>query len=716
MLRTIRLGSVLSSVLALAAFAAGALAQAPPPALTEPSPPRAERVPKPIVSRWDKRTDDYDWMRDKSDPRLRAYLDAESAYAAAFMKPTEALQAKIFAEISGRLAPDERTLPFEENGYLYFTRFDEGKEYPLYCRRRVAAGATDEVMLDVNALAAGHATYKTGQPVVSPDNRLLAFAADTSGDRLHAIRFKDLVTGRLLADVLPGTSGEVVWAADSRSVLYTTPDASVRTYRVVRHVIGRPVGSDAVLFQEDDPMFEVALSLSKSRAYALVETSSETTSEYHTLDLADPNATLAIFQPRTAGLRYWVQHGGGTFYIRTNLGAPDFRMMRAKAGKTGVRDWKPLAPPEPGVLLEEFDVFKGFAVLQERVKGLARMRILPLAGGRGHIVEFPDAAYDAVLESTPEFASRSFRIRYSSPVSPTTIYGVDLASGGKKVLKREDVHGGFEPSRYVVRRLEAPAPDGTLVPVSLVMRRDLRRDGTNPLLLCAYGAYGNSRVVRPDFAPERLSLLDRGFVVGIAHVRGGSDLGRSWYEDGKLLHKRNTYTDFIACAEYLVAQKYTSPAHLFANGLSAGGMLMAVVANWRPDLFKGIVAEVPWTDVVTDSLDPGLPLVTVEYEEWGNPNRKAEYDYMLSYSPYDNVRRQAYPALLVTGAFNDTQVMVWNPAKWVEKLRAMKTDANPLLLVTNMASGHSGSSGRLERYRLTALKYAFMLHLLGMSH
>ena len=677
------------------------------------TPPVAVRVPKVIEFNGNRRTDDYDWMRDKSDPRLTAYLEAENAYAAAFMKPTAALQAKIFAEIAGRLASDERTLPVAENGYLYFTRFASGKEYPLYCRRKAAAGAAEEVMLDVNALAAGHAVYKTSQPVVSPDNRLLAFAADTTGDRRHTIRFKDLAAGTFLPDVLPGTSGEVVWAADSRSVLYSAPDASVRTYRVMRHVLGRPAGEDVVLFQENDPMFEVALSLSKSRAYALVETSSETTSEYRTLDLADPNAKLTVFQPRTAGLRYWVQHGGGTFYIRTNLDAPDFRMVTAKPGRTGVADWKPLVAAEPGVLLEEFDVFKGFVVLQERVNGLARVRVVPLAGGQAHVVEFPDAAYDAVLESTPEYASRSFRVRYSSPVVPTTIYAVDLASGAKETLKRDAVGGGFDPSRYVVRRLAAPAPDGTLVPISLVMRADLRLDGANPLLLSGYGAYGNSRVVRPDFAPERLSLLDRGFVVAIAHVRGGSDLGRAWYEDGKLLHKKNTYSDFIACAEYLVAQKYTSPQYLFANGLSAGGMLMAVVANWRPDLFRGIIAEVPWTDVVTDSLDPALPLVTVEYEEWGNPNRKADYDYILSYSPYDNVRAQAYPALLVTGAFNDTQVMVWNPAKWVAKLRALKTDTNPLLLVTNMGSGHSGASGRLERYRLTALKYAFMLRLLG---
>jgi oligopeptidase B len=677
------------------------------------APPVAPKVAKVLEFHGDRRLDEYDWMRDKTDPRLKAYLEAENAYAAGFMKPTETLQQRIFAEITGRLSPYEEMPPFEENGYLYFTRFEKGKEYPLYCRRKAVAGAPDEVILDVNELAAGHAIYKTSQPVVSPDNRLLAFAADTSGNRLHTIRFKDLASGRMLPDVLPDTSGDAVWFADSHSVLYTVPDASVRTYRVVRHVLGQPIASDTVLYQEDDHTFEVGLSLSKSRTYALIETSSETTSEYYLLDLADPHAKLALFQARTPGLRYWIDHGGGTFYIRTNLDAPDFRLMQARPGHTDARSWKPVVPHVAGVLVEGFDVFKGFVVLQERAGGLPRFRIVRLADGRARVVGFPDAAYDAVLEGTPEYASRAFRVRYSSPIVPTSIYDVDLASGARTLLKRDVVAGGFDPSRYVVRRLSAPARDGKHVPISLVMRKGLRLDGTNPLLLCGYGAYGNSRVYRPDFEPERLSLLDRGFIFAIAHVRGGSDLGRSWYEDGKLLHKKNTYSDFIACAEYLIAQRYTSPRYLFADGLSAGGMLMAVVANWRPDLFKGIIAEVPWTDVVTDSLDPNLPLVTVEYEEWGNPNRKAEYDYLLSYSPYDNVKAQSYPAMLVTGAFNDTQVMVWNPAKWVAKLRAMKTDHNPLLLVTNMASGHSGASGRTERYKLTALKYAFMLHLLG---
>jgi oligopeptidase B len=686
--------------------------QAPPAATGVPVPPRAARVTKVLEFHGHKRVDDYDWMRDRSDPRVKAYLEAENAYAAAVMKPTEKLQEKLFAGMASRLVPDERTLPVEENGYLYFTRYEKGKDYPVYCRRKARPGSPDEVMLDVNSLAAGHALYKTMTPVVSHDNRLLAFAVDTSGDRLYTAYFKDLVGGVLLPDTLPATGGDVVWAADNRSVLYTTRDASLRIYRVVRHVLGEPVARDTVVFQEDDPMFEVGLSMSKSRAYALVESSSETTSEYRYLDLTNPLAKPTLFQARTLGLRYRVEHGGGTFYIRTNLDAPDFRLMEAEPGHTDSRSWKPVVRDVPGVFLEDFDVFRGFVVLLEWANGLQRLRVVRLADRWENVIAFQDAAYDATLESTPDYPSPSFRFRYSSPVVPTSIYEVDLASGGKKLLKRHEVLGGFEPSRYVVRRLEAPAPDGKRVPISLVMRSDLRLDGTNPLLLCGYGAYGNSHVYRPDFAPERLSLLDRGFVFAIAHVRGGQELGRAWYEDGKLLHKRNTYSDFIACAEYLIAQKYTSPAYLFANGLSAGGMLMAVVANWRPDLFRGIIAEVPWTDVVTDSLDPGLPLVTVEYEEWGNPNREDEYGYLLSYSPYDNVKAQAYPAMLVTAAFNDTQVGYWNPAKWVAKLRAMKTDRNLLLLVTNMGSGHSGASGRLERYRLTALKYAFMLRLL----
>jgi oligopeptidase B len=387
--------------------------------------------------------------------------------------------------------------------------------------------------------------------------------------------------------------------------------------------------------------------------------------------------------------------------------------MEASAGKTAKEAWTEAVPYHSDVLLEEFDTFRGYLVLAERVKGLPRFRIVSLGDRSERTVTFDDAAYEADLDENPEYASRTFRFRYSSPTVPPSIYDVDLATGAKTLLKRDEVGGGYEPSRYEVRRIEAPTADGKQVPISLIFRKGLRLDGSAPLLLQGYGAYGNSRVYKPEFLPERLSLLDRGFVVAIAHVRGGQELGRAWYDDGKLQHKKNTFSDFIACAEYLVAQRYTSPDRLFANGLSAGGMLMAVVANWRPDLFRGILAEVPWTDVVTDSLDPTLPLVTVEYEEWGDPNRKDDYEYLRSYSPYDNVKAQAYPALFVTGAFNDTQVAYWNPAKWVAKLRLMKTDSNPLLLITNMASGHSGASGRLERYRLTAMKYAFMLQSLG---
>ena len=679
-----------------------------------PTPPVAARVPKLLEVHGDKRVDDYDWMRVRDDPRVKAYLEAENAYAEAVMKSTEKLQAKLLGEMVGRVKPDDAAPPVEDNGYLYWTRFERGKEYPIHCRRKASVGAPDETVLDVNALAVGERLCKVAGMAVGPDNRLVAFGVDTRGDRLHTIRVRDLGSGTLLPDAIPGTAAEIAWAADSRTFFYTTADASIRTYRVMRHVLGSPPASDALIYQENDPTFEVSLRLSKSRSVVLVKTASETSSEWRVLDATHPSGALEVFQARTPGLLYELEHAGGRFWIRTNLGAPSFRLMEATAGKTAKEAWTEAVPTREGALLEEFDAFRGYLVLAERVRGLPRVRIVALGDRSERTVTFGDAAYEADLDENPEYGRHALRLRYSSPTVPTSIYDVDLATGVKTLLKRDEVGGGFEPSRYEVRRLEAPTADGKRVPISLVLRRGLRLDGAHPLLLCGYGAYGHS-VYKPNFLPERFSLLDRGFVVAIAHVRGGQELGRAWYDDGKLLRKKNTFSDFIACAEYLVAQRYTSPDRLFANGLSAGGMLMAVVANWRPDLFRGILAEVPWTDVVTDSLDPNLPLVTVEYEEWGDPNRRDDYEYLRSYSPYDNVKAQAYPAMLVTGAFNDTQVEYWNPAKWVAKLRAMKTDPNPLLLVTNMASGHSGASGRLERYRLTALKYAFMLQLRGIA-
>jgi oligopeptidase B len=668
-------------------------------------------VPKVLEAHGERRVDNYFWLNDRNDPNVAAYLEAESAYAAAVMKPTLKLQTKLYEEMAGRLKPDDESLPIEDNGYFYYTRYEKGKEYPLYCRRKASRKAAEEVMLDVNVVAAGHKLYKTTGLTVSPDNRLLAFGVDTAGNRLYTIFFKDLAAGAMLSDAIPGTSADIAWAADSSTVFYATNDATVRAYRAMRHVLGEPLRQDAVVFQEDDVRFELSLRLSKSRKVVLVETSSETSSEYRYLDSSNPRGEFKVFQARTPNLRYWLEHGLGRFYIRTDLDAPNFRLMEADPGSTGKESWKPVVPYQQGVLLEDFDVFSGYLVLLERTGGLHRLRVISLSGGRDRTVAFEDAAYDAGLEKNPVFETRTFRFHYSSPTVPDSIYECDPATGTKKLLKRDQVLGGYNPRNYEVRRLEAPAPDGARVPISLVFRKGLRQDGNNPLLLYGYGAYGYSS--KAGFAPERISLLDRGFVCAIAHVRGGQELGRAWYEGGKLLRKKNTYSDFIACAEYLIARRYTNPTKLFANGVSAGGMLMGVVANWRPNLFRGIIAEVPWTDVLTDSLDPNLPLVTVEYEEWGDPGSKEVYDYLLSYSPYDNVKAQAYPAVLATAAFNDTQVMYWNPAKWVAKLRAVKTDNNVIVLATNMASGHSGASGRLERFRLTALKYAFMLNLLG---
>ena len=703
-----KLWSAVAAVLALAgARALGGQTQ------TLPAPPVAAKAPVVLETHGEKRTDDYFWMRDRDDPRVAAYLAAENAYAEAVMAPSARLRARLYDEIVGRLEPDEASVPVEDHGYFYSTRYLPGKDYPLHCRRKGAPDATEEVILDVNEVAAGLKLCKVAGLAVSPDGRLLAYGVDSRGDRRYTVRVRDLASGTTLADAIPGTAAEVAWAADSRTFFYTASDATVRTYRVLRHTLGWPVAADPIVFQEDDPRFEVSLRLSKSRRFVLIESASTTSSEWWIVDAAAPLAPARVFQPRTAGLRYWVEHAAGRFFIRTNRGAPDFAMVATDAERTGIADWRAVVPPRRGVLIEGFDVFDGYLVLAERSGGLPRIRIVRLADGDERVVRFDDAAYDAGLEENPDPGARAFRIHYSSPVTPESVIEVELASGAQRVLKRAKVGGGYDPSRYEVRRLEAPAADGARVPISLVMRRGTRLDGGNPLLLYGYGAYGNSR--KADFAPERISLLDRGFVFAIAHVRGGQELGRAWYDDGKLQHKRNTFSDFVACAEYLIAQKFTSPKKLFANGMSAGGMMMAAVANARPELFRGIIAEVPWTDVVTDSLDAGLPLTTVEYEEWGDPRRKADFDYLLSYSPYDNVRPQAYPALLVTAAFNDTQVPYWSPAKWVAKLRAAKTDANPLLLVTNMASGHSGASGRLERYRLTALKYAFMLGLVGID-
>jgi oligopeptidase B len=702
--------------LAVTAVALGPWTWAAEPPQQVHTPPKATKIPKILEMHGERRVDDYFWMNDRTDPKVVEYLGAENAYAAEIMKPTAKLQARLYEEMAGRLRPDEESLPVEDNGYVYYTRYSVGKEYPIYCRRKASPAAEEEIMLNVNVLAAGHKLYKATGLTVSPDNRVLAFGVDTAGDRMYTVFFKDLAAGKMLPDEIPGTSAEVAWAADGRTVFYTTNDATVRAYRLMRHILGEPLERDVVLLQEADVKFELSLKLSKSRKYVLVGSSSETSSEYRYLDSSNPQGELVVFQARTPNLLYWVEHGGEKFYIRTDLNAPNFRLMEADPGKTAKENWRPVVAYRPSVLLEEFDVFKGYLVLVERAGGLPRLRVIGLSGGKDRTVAFEDAAYDAGLEMNPRFESRTLRFHYSSPIVPSSIYEYDMPSGTKTLLKRDQVFGGYDPARYEVRRLAARAADGTRVPISLVFRKGMRRNGSNPLLLVGYGAYGSTNYFCDlDFQPERISLLDRGFVYAIAHVRGGQGLGRAWYENGKLLHKKNTYSDFIACADYLVAHRYTDPKRMFANGMSAGGMLMAVVANWRPDLFRGIVAEVPWTDVVTDSLNPDLPLTTVEYEEWGDPSSRDVFDYLLSYSPYDNVKAQAYPTMLVTAAFNDTQVPYWSPAKWVAKLREMKTDDNVILLVTNMASGHSGASGRLERFKLTAMKYAFMLNLLGMT-
>ncbi|HVN31725.1 MAG TPA: prolyl oligopeptidase family serine peptidase, partial [Thermoanaerobaculaceae bacterium] len=522
--------SILNSFLALPLLALSAWVQAESPQKQAVAPPKAAQFPKVLETHGETRVDNYFWMNDRNDPNVVAYLEAENAYAAAVMKPTEKLQAKLYSEMAGRLVPDEQTLPVEDNGYLYITRYEEGKEYPIHCRRKPSPGSPEEVMLDVNVLAAGHKLYKTTGLTVSPDNRVLAFGVDTMGNRMYTILFKDLATGKMLPDAIPGTSGDIAWAADSRTVFYAANDATVRAFRVMRHVLGEPPERDAVLFQENDVRFEVSLSLSKSREFVIVETASETSSETRYLDAGKPLGELKLFQARTPNLRYRVQHGGGKFYVQTDLGAPNFTLMRTEPGSTGKDSWKPVVPYNPQVLLEEFDIFQGYAVLLERADGLPRVRVVNLADGKARVVALRDEALEIGLEKTPEFASRTFRFTYASPVVPDSTYEYVLSTGTQMLLKRERVLGGYDPGRYEVRRVWARAPDGVRVPISLAFKKGLRQNGTNPTLLCGYGAYGSMEVCRPGFESDRISLLDRGFVYAIAHVRGGGELGRAWYE------------------------------------------------------------------------------------------------------------------------------------------------------------------------------------------
>ncbi|HEX7502143.1 MAG TPA: S9 family peptidase [Acidobacteriota bacterium] len=678
----------------------------------EQAPPAAKKVAKELVMHGHTRMDEYYWLKQRDNPEVIAYLQAENDYTDAVMKPAAALRETLYQEMVGRVQQTDMSVPYFQNGYWYYTRFEKGKDYPVYCRKKKSLRGSEQVMLDGNRMAAGEKYFNIGSFAVSPDNATLAYSVDTVSRRQYRIRFRSLKTGREYAEEIKMTSGEMAWAKDNRTVFYTLIDPeTLRSFKVNRHVLGTPAAGDTAAYEEKDETFELGIGLSRSRQYLILASRSTLSDEYRTLDADRPAGEFQIFQERVRGLEYSIDHLNGRFYVLTNDGAVNFKLMQAEPGKTGRGSWTELIPHRPDVLLQDFELFSGHLVLSERRAGLTQIRVVPWGESEGYVLDFPEQAYFAVPAFTGEPGTDLMRFSYTSLTTPASVYEFDMKTRERKLLKRQEVLGGYRPELYRTERLLAPAYDGTLVPISLVYRQDTPRSAGTPLLLYGYGSYGYS--TDPTFNSVRLSLLDRGFIFAIAHVRGGQELGRQWYDNGKLFKKMNTFTDFISCGEYLVRHGYTSPATLFASGGSAGGLLMGAVANLRPDLFRGIIAAVPFVDVVTTMLDPSIPLTTSEYDEWGDPNRADCYEYMLTYSPYDNVRAKNYPALLVTTGLHDSQVQYFEPAKWVARLRARKTDGNVLLLRTNMEAGHGGASGRFERLREVAFEYAFLLHLAG---
>jgi oligopeptidase B len=681
-----------------------------------PHPPQARVEPVELTDHGVTRVDDYYWLRERESPEVIGYLEAENAYLEATMEHADALRESLFEEMAGRIKQDDRSVPYRYRDYFYYTRYEEGNEYPIHARRRSSPDAEEEVMVDANLMAEGQEFLSVSVRVsgLSENQRILAFALDTVGRRKYTIRFKDLSTGEMLADEIPEATPNLVWANDDRTLFYTKQDPeTLRWYRIYRHVLGTDPSEDELVYEEKDETFSTGIGKTKSRRYLMISSRHTLASEYLYLEATDPLGEFRVVLPRQMDHEYSVDHYRDEFFLRTNLDAPNFRLVRAPVSDPSIESWREVVPHREDVLVEGFDLFREHLVVEERIDGLMQIRVIPWEGGEEHYLDFGEPAYLAYTTANFEFDTRALRYGYTSLTTPSSTYDYDMASWERELLKRQEVLGGFDPEDYRTERLWAEARDGRQIPISLVYREGFQPDGTHPLLLYGYGSYGSSRDA--TFSSARLSLLDRGFVYAIAHVRGGEELGRWWYEEGKLLHKKNTFTDFIDCAEHLVASGYASPELVFAEGGSAGGLLMGAIVNMRPDLWRGVVARVPFVDVVTTMLDPGIPLTTSEYDEWGDPNQKEYFDYILSYSPYDNVEPKEYPNLLVTTGIHDSQVQYWEPAKWVAKLRSLKADDNLLLLHTNMEAGHGGASGRFRRLRETALAYAFLLDLVGAS-
>jgi oligopeptidase B len=675
-------------------------------------PPVAEERPVELTLHGDTRIDNYYWLNDREDPEVIAYIEAENEYLNTMMAHTERLQDRLYNEMRGRVKEDDQSVPYKLDDYYYYTRYEEGSEYPIYCRRYESMDAEEEIIVNANELAEGHTFFMLSGLTVSPDHRLAAFGVDTVGRRFYTIMLKDLGTGEMLDTRIPNVTGNIVWANDNTTVFYSRQDPqTLRSYQIYRYELGQPVGSAAVVYEEKDETFYLWVGKTKSRQYIVVTSGSINSTEQRFVNADRPRDTFRVVQPRERDHEYSISHAGDLFYIRTNLDAPNFRLMTTPVNRTQKANWREYIPHREDVLLERVELFEDFIVVGERKEGLTNIRIIDRETQDEHYLDFGEPAYTAYIDNNPEYATTLLRYGYSSLTTPNSTYDYDMATRERELLKQTEVLGDFSPDNYITERLYAPAEDGTQIPVSLVYRKGFKKDGSHPMLVYGYGSYGAS--MNPFFSSNRLSLLDRGFVYAIAHIRGGQEMGRHWYEDGKLLNKINTFTDFIACTEFLQSEGFSTPEKTFAQGGSGGGLLMGAVVNMRPDLYNGVIAAVPFVDVITTMLDDSIPLTTQEYDEWGNPNDPEYYEYILSYSPYDNVVDREYPNMLITSGLHDSQVQYWEPTKWTAKLRDHNTGDGIILLYTNMEAGHGGASGRFQGLRETALQYAFILDLAG---
>lgn len=687
--------------------------------------PVAEKQPTKLEKHGDVRTDDYFWMRltdeqkntkvkDEQTQKVYDYLNAENAYYEEMTKETKEFQEELFQEMKGRIKEDDESVPYKKDGYFYITRYEKGQQYPIYSRKKETLEAEEEIMFNVNKEAKGYDYFQLGGLNVSPDNKMVAFATDTVSRRQYFIRIKNLETGKIYKDIIENTTGGSVWANDNKTLFYAKKDpVTLRSSKIYKHTLGSDASLDELVYEEKDDTFGAFVTKSKSKKYIIIGSYSTVSTEYHVLDANNPDGELQIIQPRERDLEYEVAHYGDHFYIKTNKdGATNFKLMKTPVDKPGKENWVDVIPHRDDTLFEDFSIFKDYLVLEERNEGLNKIRIKRWDGGEDYYLPFDEETYSAGVYGNPEFDTEVIRYSYNSMTTPSSVIDFNMKDRSKEVKKEQEVLGGkFDKNNYVSKRIWVPARDGKKVALSIVHHKDTKLDKNTPILQYAYGSYGYT--INDGFSTTRLSLLDRGFVYALAHIRGSQYLGREWYEDGKMLNKKNTFTDFIDCSKYLIDQGYTSPEHLYAMGGSAGGLLMGAIINMNPELYNGIIAAVPFVDVISTMLDDSIPLTTGEYDEWGNPNDKEYYDYIKSYSPYDQVEAKAYPNMLVTTGLHDSQVQYWEPAKWVAKLRELKTDNNMLFLHTNMETGHGGASGRFDALKETAEEYTFFLMLEG---